>query len=415
MSSLGFQFIHSLVRSGNPSPLQDVQREFFVGDELPAYNFVVEHYNRHGRLPDVSTLSERGIPRTLRASEPPSYYSQRLRSRFVYNLINERFPDITAAMRSRNSEEAFSVIQNISSLGAHVLNPATFTTLDTAAAEVLEDYALAKDTVGLRGVTFGYPTLDAATQGAQPGDLVVVAGRPSMGKSYILSEMAFKAWQAGNSLAIVSMEMNNLQVVRRFLGRMIGTNPGLIRSGRLSTWSERALRRRVAEISGMPPVFILSGDMDKSTDAVAKMVAEHLPSVVYVDAAYLLSPASKERFNGKHEKLSQVQKELKQIAIKYDRPIIMTHQLNRNVKTKAKEAADMGDLAGTGSIEQDASIILTARYGPPPFETSTRQIDMLKNRDGIINDFKIRFSFDPLCFDEMHEDDTLELAPEWTL
>ena len=90
-------------------------------------------------------------------------------------------------------------------------------------------------------MTLGWPTLDAATNGAMGGELVVIAGRPGMGKTYALIEMAHAAWLSGKSILFASMEMGLMQIARRWMGRLLGVNPNFIRAGQVSDWMAGAM------------------------------------------------------------------------------------------------------------------------------------------------------------------------------
>jgi len=414
--SIGLKFIKSILTTNNPAPLRDVREEFFVKAEKPAFLFVREHVNRHGVLPDADTLRSSGM-RLARAVEPPSYYAAKMRDRYVYNIISKRNPELVRAMTAKDTGRALTIIQDLAAIGGHVLEPESFSTLQIEAAELMADYLRIKESGEIEdGLSFGWPTLDELTMGGiQGGDLVVLAGRPNVGKTWVMLAMAYNAWCAGASIGLLSMEMTKKQLVRRFVSLITRTNPNLIRRGALSVWAEELLRGEIRGLRRRPPVYINSTDMQhKDTLLVEKLFDDHHPDMVLVDAAYRLQPKDSRHNMMGHERQSHMVGELKQMAIHYDRPIVAVNQYNRSVKTGAGRA-ELGSAAGTDSWEQDSSIFLGVRHGPPPFEESSRILDLTKAREGPLGSFRINFGFEPMDFSEIAGDEHFDVADdsEW--
>lgn len=415
--SLGMQFLHALVSGESTVPLRSVRSEFFVKKEAAAYKFVRRHLKRHGVLPSVRTLEENGHE-VARSREPADYYSEKLRERYVYTVIRSRSDELSRCMRSKDVEGAMNLIREISTVGGHVLEPDSFSSLQIEGAELLRDYNEIKE----RGEPdFGIPTgwswLDRETMGWQNGDLIALAARPNVGKTWLLLYMAFVAWSSGKSIGIISMEMTKRQMVRRFVSFMTLANPRLLREGTLSTWAEEILRGAVRSLRRRPPVWINSSDMkNKSTALVEKLFDEHNPDIVFVDSAYRMVP-SEARYNmSTTDRNEQMVNELKQNAIHFDKPIVAVNQYNRSVKQRgARGAADLGSAKGTDAWEQDSSVFLGARFGPTPFEESSRIIDVTKNRDGQTGSFRCNFSLDPVDFSEITEADEFSVSDdsEW--
>jgi replicative DNA helicase len=237
--------------------------------------------------------------------------------------------------------------------------------------------------------------------GAMGGDVIVIAGRAGMGKSWLLNEIGYKQWLAGNSVLVVTMEMGKRQFVRRWMGRHLGINPNFIRSGQLSHWAEQRLRESPETVLQMPGVYVVSGDMEKHVEGVESVVAETTPDVILVDAAYLLTIEGR-RSNGisKWERIGEVIAQLKKMAIRYDRPVIITVQFNRNQKSNTRREMDLGDIAGSDSIPQDASVVLGVRKGQPPYDSIRREVEVLKNREGEVGKFEVNFRFTPPNMEE---------------
>ena len=153
------------------------------------------------------------------------------------------------------------------------------------------------------------------------------------------------------------------------------------------------------------PVHLLAGNMKKSVRAIETMVLETNPQALYIDAAYLLSPAGrKQGYVSKWETISEVVGELKVLALEYNIPVVISVQFNRGVRsnsTALRKSLDMGDIAGSDSIPQDASVVLGIRKGRPPMDRVTRIIEVMKNREGETPVFATSFTFSPVNMEEI--------------
>jgi replicative DNA helicase len=402
--STGLSFIRSTVAGGNWKLLRRAKVEMFTEEELPAFEFVQAYANQYKELPPLEVIAAEGfsLP-TPRRTASPEYWLDTLKKRYAYTQVDERHPRLVQAMTSQNTDEMLAVLREMVAEASLAVGSERYTTLRDEVQAVKDDYLWARANPGLRGIPSGWSTLDLATMGFVGGDIVVVAGRPSMGKSYMLLEMINSAYLDGNSAALVSMEMTTMQMVRRWVGRRSGFNPNLIRDGGLSTYSHEALLRAVDEMTeNETPIYLLAGDMRKQVSGIEAMVQEFSPKILFVDAAYLLTPSGRKQGHiSKWESISEVICELKQLAIRYDIPVVISVQFNRNQKSKGKKELDLGDIAGSDSIPQDASIVLGIRQGPAPYQRTQRIVEVMKNREGETPRFATAFSFNPVTMIEV--------------
>lgn len=407
-------FISAAIEQGSSyAVLRDCKAPYVLEEEQELFESVRRHAQRYGELPSAEALHTAGF-RLPTSNETVEYYLDRLKQRYVYNVINDRHPALREALRSRDTDDAMDVLREMIELGNLARQTDAVTSLTAEASLVAQEMMEMKYHVGLVGVTFGWPTLDEYTLGAQGGDVIVLAGRPSMGKSWMLIESAFKAWQSGKSILFVSMEMAKKQIVRRWMGRHVGINPNYIRRGQVNSWAEEYLTTYSQTIASMPRCNLIAGDMEKNMDGIEAAVAEYMPDMIYIDAAYLLTPSGyHNRGIAKWEAISKVIGQTKQIAIRYDRPVFETVQFNRNVKNNATKEPDLSDIGGSDSIPQDASIVLGARMGLPPFERTRRRISVMKNREGEVGEFHTDFSFSPPNMGEVDPDEGTEVETSW--
>jgi replicative DNA helicase len=414
--SAGKTFLRAAIDDADAKIARRVREEFFTEDELPFYTAVRDHLDSYGNLPTLDVMRMEGFPLpAIRGSSPATtdYYLDRLRKRFAYTQVNERFPQLTETMKNRDTDGMLQTLREMISNSASALESEQYTTLAEKLGDVRHRYLDAKNNPGLQGIPFGWPSLDAMTGGAQGGDLIVVAGRPSMGKSWLLLKMLHCAWMHGHVAAFTSMEMSLLQIARRFLGLHSGVNPNFIRDGELSTAGENRIMQFIDELQESTPLHLLAGDMSKQVGGVENMIVEFNPDIVFVDSAYLLTPSGKKRgYVSKWESISEVVGQLKALALKYDKPVVISVQFNRNQKSNSSGPMDLGDIAGSDSIPQDASIVLGATKGPSPFQDVQRIIENMKNREGETGRFATAFNFSPVDFREVslieHDDESAE-------
>ena len=401
--SLGTKAIRSCIEHNSPSSFRNIDSGLFNEEEQVVHASVQSFVNAHHQMPTIETLIAEGhaLPRT--APEPPAYYRTQLQKRFLFDHITENLPDFKSAMEDRRLNDAVDKLRTMLAGSNAILNPGSFNTLEDLVEDVVADYIEARDEPGLRGVTLGYSHLDDLTLGAQGGDLIVVAGRTGMGKSWTLVKMAYEAARLGHNIGLVSMEMSLVPIARRWVGLHTGINPNLIRAGQLSSHAEQRLVQQAQEITEQSEhnnVYLLSGDFSKRVGQVERMIDEYEIDALYIDAAYLLTPeGQKKGFVTRWESIASVIQELKQIALRYNKPIILSVQMNRQVKKSTNRELDTSDIGGSDAIGQDASIIIGIRQGPPPYEKTRRVLDLVKNRDGEESSIQIHYQFNPVNLD----------------
>lgn len=384
---------------------------------------VLNHLLSYSALPSVQSLGLEGFVLPEDSSgEPATYHAARLRDRAAYNAISSRVSGLSTALTAKDMAEAVTILRTMLAEASGKIEASNYSSLEAEAQLVLSEFNSAKQHTGLRGCPMRWTTLNDATGGAQGGDLIVVAGRPGVGKSWTMLEMARDAQSHGRVVGFASMEMGLPQIARRWLGGMTGLNPNNIRDGGIAQWSESRLLDTVASLSEKAPVHLFRGDMKKSVDGLAAMMDEFEPDILYVDAAYLLSPsARKQGFVSRWEAISATIRDLKQLAMHKNKPIAISVQFNRNQKDRPKTVKgegkfpvpDLGDIAGTDSIPQDASILIGQTLWPQPFSQTRRVLHGMKNREGETFSFGINFNFNPVNFDEIpltDESDSLQIA-----
>lgn len=403
--SLGSSLLRAIIEDGSKSVFMDLIEDLFIQDEIEAYEFINSHVRRHGTLPTTDTLQENGINLTQRR-EPVSYYLDKVRERAKYNDLANLSTELRESLRTRDVQRSEELVRTVPArLGRYDLSQQSLS-LNSAFERMVEEYNVVKRIEGLRGTTMGYNCVDAITDGAHGGDIHILAARPNVGKSFLLCHMATQAWLAGRSVVFASMEMSTQQVARRLMGIYGGVHPDYIRSGRLSHFGEEQMQSAIADTSTKSPFTLISGELRKSVGQIDAAIQEYSPDIVYVDAAYLLSP-DKSKLKDRREKISEVAEELKMLAMDRNIPIIITVQLNRQAQHKGRKKLeiDLSNLAETDVLGQIATTAMLVYPAPAPHDKTKRIVYVAKNRDGPLMKFATHFLFNPLNFSFSHEVD----------
>jgi replicative DNA helicase len=250
-----------------------------------------------------------------------------------------------------------------------------------------------------RGLPTGFADFDKMTGGLRPGDLVIVAGRPSRGKTTLAVNMAEYAalHHRDNraSVAIFSMEMPSEQVLTRMLSSIGGVNLGSIRSGRISDDDWVRITGATTQLSEAK-IFVDETPGLTPTDLRARarrVKREHGLDLVVVDYLQLMQvPGTKEN---RATEISEISRGLKALAKELSIPVIALSQLNRGVEQREHKKPVMSDLRESGAIEQDADIILLI-YREEVYDKNTTkkgiaEIDIAKHRNGEIGTFLLTF------------------------
>lgn len=284
---------------------------------------------------------------------------------------------------------------------------------------------------GLVGTPSGFTKLDRLTSGWQKSDLVIIAARPSMGKTaFALSMARNMAVEHNRGVAIFSLEMSSIQLVNRLIIAETEIPGDKIKNGRLSEDEWKQLDTRIKRLV-QAPIFIDDTPAISIFELRAKcrrLMAQHKLDIVVVD--YLQLMTGPDNAGSREQEVSTISRSLKSIAKELSVPILALSQLNRSVEMRGgTKRPQLSDLRESGAIEQDADMVVfihrQEKFGIPAFEdgTSTKgiaEIILAKNRNGPVDDVRLRFREERALFvdlDEFGDDNGLDIigTPSITL
>jgi replicative DNA helicase len=296
-------------------------------------------------------------------------------------------------------DEAESKVFQIAEAGARTRQG--FVEIQPLLTQVMEriDLLYHKDNPSdITGIPTGYRDLDRETSGLQPGDLIIIAGRPSMGKTALALNMAEHA-AVENKLpvAIFSMEMSGSQLAMRMLGSIGRLDQHKLRTGRLSDDDWNRLTNAVGKLHDAPILVDESGALNAlELRARARRLHRQYGKLGLIVVDYLqLMQATSEGENRATE-ISEISRSLKALAKELKVPVVALSQLSRAVEQRTgPKRPIMSDLRESGAIEQDADLILAIYreevYTPDTPEKGVAEIIILKQRNGPIGTIKLTF------------------------
>jgi replicative DNA helicase len=211
---------------------------------------------------------------------------------------------------------------------------------------------------GITGVPSGFFSLDNLTCGFQPGDLIILAARPSMGKTALSLCIARNAVMNGFSVGFISLEMSSEQLAMRILSFDASVPLASLRSGNITAEDWESLTTAAARISDYQ-IFIDDAPGQSLLDIKARarqIVLQHGIKLFIIDYLQLIHIDKK--FESRHYEVSEISRSLKAMAKELSLPIIALSQLSRGVESRTDKRPLLSDLRDSGAIEQDADLIL---------------------------------------------------------
>jgi replicative DNA helicase len=250
----------------------------------------------------------------------------------------------------------------------------------------------------ITGLSTGYKKFDELTQGLQKGDLIILAGRPSMGKTTLALNIAeYAAFNPAEPIpvAVFSMEMGSEQLALRFVSSLGRVSQGHLRNGRFSDADWPKITGAIQQMSEAP-LFIddtpalTPGDV---RSRARRLKRQHGIGLIVIDYLQLMSSGG--NVENRATEISEISRKLKALARELELPIIVLSQLNRSVEQRPDKRPVMSDLRESGAIEQDADLITFIYRDEVYNDESPRkgQADIIiaKHRNGEIGDFTLTF------------------------
>ncbi|MBU1448188.1 MAG: replicative DNA helicase [Gammaproteobacteria bacterium] len=333
-------------------------------------------------------------------------YAEIVRERAIMRKLVEVGSDIATSAYNPSGrdagqllDEAESKVMQISEQGERGKQGfVAIPPLLTQVVERIETLYGREDASEVTGVSTGFTDLDSKTSGLQPGDLIIVAGRPSMGKTAFSINIAETVALEGKPVAIFSMEMGGAQLAMRMIGSVGRLNQHSLRTGRLEDedWS------RMTHALGLlndAPIFIDETPGLNALELRSRARRLHRQNdglgLVVIDYLQLMSSPAGKGSENRATEISEISRSLKSLAKELHVPVIALSQLNRSLEQRPNKRPVMSDLRESGAIEQDADLILFIYrdevYNPDTPDKGKAEIIIGKQRNGPIGSVSLTF------------------------
>jgi len=382
-----FAAIASLAENANPSDVVTVSECLDNRGEL----------EQAGGLEYIASLANE----TPGAANARSY-AKILRERSMLRLLITAGNEISGAAFSNDGRTASEIVDEAERLVFDIAESGSrgrsgFKALRHILPEAVDRIDVLHQSDGdITGVSTGFSEFDKLTAGLQPGELIIIAGRPSMGKTTLAINIAENA-AIGSKVptAIFSMEMPSQQLAFRMISSLGRVDQTHLRTGRFpdEDWSRI---NTAVQLMSEAPIFIDDTPSLSPTEIRARarrLQREHGLGLIVIDYLQLMAvPGSKEN---RATEISEISRSLKALAKELSLPVIALSQLNRSVEQRTDKRPVMSDLRESGAIEQDADIILFIYreevYNQDTPRKGIADIAIAKQRNGPIGDFPLTF------------------------
>ncbi len=246
------------------------------------------------------------------------------------------------------------------------------------------------------GIPTGYTDFDIKTAGLQPSDLIIIAGRPSMGKSALaINIVEYASIFEKTPVAFFSLEMSKEQLVQRLLCSHARVDAHKVRTGFLSASDWPSLTTAAGKLSEAP-IFIDDTPGISVLELRAKarrLKSHHNIQLVAVDYLQLMRGAA--QFENRQQEISEISRSLKALARELSVPIIAISQLSRAVESRTDRRPQLSDLRESGAIEQDADVVVLLMreeyYNPTEQNKGVADVIIAKQRNGPVGTVKLSF------------------------
>jgi len=253
------------------------------------------------------------------------------------------------------------------------------------------------------GIATGFDSLDAKTGGLQPSDLILLAGRPGLGKTSFALNIVWAAALAKKTCAVFSLEMSELQVVQRLISMTSEIDGNRMRRGRLSDVEFRSISAASDELQ-KAPIFVEESSQLTVTDILAKsrrLQAERGLDLLVIDYLQLIEGAGDDE--GRVQEVARISRALKAIARELQVPVLALSQLSRQIETRGTEPM-LSDLRESGALEADADLVMFLwQKDRKDRDENVVRLKLAKHRNGPTGDFDLHFQSELTRFRDLGE------------
>ena len=398
---------------------------FKAMQDLSAKNEPIDLLSLSSRLKEKKLLDEVGgrtylteLVNTVPSSMNIKHYAEIVQKKYILRSLVQAADFISEISLNEGEEDIEKVLDQAEKKIFDVLTSPQSQKIKniketlTEAWERLEK--LHESTDSLRGISTGFPALDDILSGLQKSDLIILAARPSMGKTTLALDIARNAAVKSNIPVIIfSLEMSSQQLVDRLLAAEARVNAWNLRTGRLSTDEDFSKLRDSLDTLSRAPIFI--DDQPSNTISRMKSVARKLKieknlGLIIVD--YLQLMTTTKNYDSMVNQVTEISRSLKSLARELQIPVLALSQLSRAIESRGGKPR-LSDLRDSGSLEQDSDVVMFIhrddRYKEDSDRPNIAEILIEKHRNGPTGKIELYFDKKTTTFLPLEKSDLDEL------
>lgn len=387
-----------------------IQKIFSNGDPIDLVSVVtkLKEASQLERVGGAAYITE--LIETVPAAGNAMYYSSQVQDKSILRNLIHAADDIAEIAFSdpETVDEALDQAEKKIFQATQSPSAQKFRPIGSAIKEAWERFEhLSANPGEKRGVPSGFPAIDNLLSGFQKSDLIILAARPSMGKTTFALDLARNAALLhGASVGIFSLEMSDQQLVDRMLAAESGVDSWKLRTGRLSNDSEYEALQTAMDKLNKAPIHIIDEaalNIVKMRSAARRLKNEHGLDMLIVDYLQLMSPTLTKGNDSMVAQITEISRSLKILAKELDIPVIALSQLSRAVEQRGGKPR-LSDLRDSGSIEQDADVVMfihredKANRDKESERPNIAEIMVEKHRNGAVGSAELYFDGEHVRF-----------------
>jgi len=393
-----------IIESGDYSSILRVKERGITADRLApeardVFEFIEAHYKKYNAMPSFQTvaMSTQVDLGNDSVEQELEFLIDEVFNRNLFDFMVPQVRQIVEFLERREPMQAYDAMTTLVSRIRHEnIVPSPLTNMLAYGDQVFRDYLDAKE--GKFGIMTPWETLNQTLLGFHPEDLVTIVARGGKGKTWVLINLADHAFKTGYRPLIVTTEMSEMAMARRYYSLRLKLPYGYLRRGSLNSYYEERLAKGIAEIKASgQEIPIVGGIHNVDINVISAAIDKAEPDIVFIDGLYLVRGVGEGRF----EKVANVADEMKALCRQWKIPIVVTTQFNRTVDSNATKA-DLASIAMSDNIGWVSDIVICLLQSRDMKLNNQMMISMLKFREGDLGpDVTIEWNFNDMEFGEI--------------
>lgn len=394
------QFLHKLIEEQNLRQYFDSrslgidETHFTETIVKSAWQYVVNHITSHNSIPRLRTVQEQ-IPEFTPGPVPErfEFYRDKIIRQFQKNKIATFALDLARMVQEDNSQ----IIEHIGSVyselikGSNIHDYGKFSEMLSRIQEYTVKAAAGEDPMG---IPTGIPQLDEHFMGFRPGDYAVVSGRTGEGKTTLALFMAFSAFMAGYKVSYITLEMPREQLFEKLDALATGISINKIKRLKLTQAELETYQQRASEISeigeSQKDINIHDRTGECTSITAEAILNQDEPDILFIDSIYLMKPLHRA---AQWQEITEISHALKQLAMKYRKPIVVLSQVNRagEEAIRAGELPTLANLSFSDSVGFDADHVFVITSNSKTRYYKAKRLSSIKLRGASEKDMAVKW------------------------